>query len=296
MRPSLPRGYSLDPKSGLLLPNEARGIGAGAGAGRGGIAGGRTARGKVRGTGSSRPGDTVAQQGGGGPLYTTPGPNKPVGLTTLAFALDPRQADQTVLNAGVSQSAGTNWASPETLPNNGAFFGLTEDSLDHVRFEWKTGQTERCANREITGFGTFTEFYVRIVRRWGGAGANDWEWNGGTVKDFFFQNTVSGQNSCVGQLQSGRWSFFNANPQVIGTNLGSDDVWYDDEMHISALPSNTAVIRAWRDGVLEIDDEITDTDAAAVNLLNLGPFHGGSGAKSADGDFWDYRCMAIWGA
>lgn len=58
----LPRGYSLDPKSGLALPNEGRGVYAGM-IGRGGGFGRGARAGRVS-TGRSAPGNSVTVQGG----------------------------------------------------------------------------------------------------------------------------------------------------------------------------------------------------------------------------------------
>ena len=171
------------------------------------------------------------------------------------------------------------------------FWNQTESGVPFVRFEWAAGQTQQSAQNGFKPPAGMTEFYVRIVHRWNAG----WEWSGNTVKDFFIQDLAGTTNPAPGVLGSSHAiAVVNAVPATYGTAAPTAGQWIEEEWYFSAIPSDTAVVKAWRNGVLEIDATGVYLGAGAVDRVALGPFHGGSGAKTSNGDNWDYKVLLIY--
>ena len=240
----------------------------------------------------------VAIAGAGAPpadaqyLQTGPNYNPAWGLSFWA-AIDPRQADQSVLNTNLTRTPGygDHWLVPETSPNNGAFFNNIHDGDPYVRFEWAIGQDTRCAGCELRpDTPTPTEFYIRALRRRNA----DWEW-AAVVKDLFIQGTGD-QNTAAGlDMHGGLIMTLNVTPNALGTTTETSSEWVEDEYYWSAVPSGTCTCMMWRDGVLEYNDTIATTTGDVYQVF-LGPYHGGSGAKTQGGDYWDYKCLLLYAA
>jgi hypothetical protein len=236
--------------------------------------------------------DSASVSGPGPVARRDPGPNLPPGFTEV-FVFDVTRTDQAVLNARViGQLPYRFWSTNQRSPDRGLFVNQVDGQELYARFVWAAGDNERAAGNEVVLNGVFTEWYVRITWR-----ANaDWEWSGNTVKQFFFQNApwVPTQNTAVGVQTGGApIAVINTSPEVRGTTPANMGQWVDDEWLFSAIPGPSEVT-AWRNGLLEIDVAGVGTFNAPTNLINLGPFHGGSGVKSRNGDYWDIKRLVIW--
>ena len=164
-RPSLPSGYSLDPISGLALPNEMRGL-----RGGGFYGGGGPGRGKSRGSlGTSKPGSVVTVAGGNS-LIRGSGDNLPSGGGwSRLFELDVTQADQTVLNTALGSLYNTGftgdarWVTPSS--DKGAYWDQVVGSSRAAFWRWPVGLDQEgwAAQRTFShATNMYRELYVRI--------------------------------------------------------------------------------------------------------------------------------------
>ena len=119
--------------------------------------------------------------------------------------------------------------------------------------------------------------------------------SGGGWKVFYFQNSpwVKSQNTAVGVTGKGFIGTLNTRPWLRGTIKANLGEWIDDEFWFSAIPGPSEV-KGWRNGVLEFDATDVSTGSAHTNMLSLGPYHGGSGKKTRDGDYMDIKRLVIW--
>jgi hypothetical protein len=221
-------------------------------------------------------------------IFCATGPNYPDTVNDRRFCLDVTQADQEVLNTvGVSQGAETRWTTPQTSPNNGAFFNRSVNDTVYAAFIWKSGQTQNAAGTEITltGVSDFCEAYIRITSRL----ATGWQWSGGTVKQSFLQNTGNSggnqQNAAPGwysgSANSAQPSLVNAPNADKGTAIATN-VWNDIEWYYYYVGTDSAGIKIWENGTLTVNDtDIQSSYNLPIDLVNLQWWSGGSDAKTA---------------
>jgi len=171
------------------------------------------------------------------------------------------------------------------------FVSQVEGNDLFARYVWATGDDTRTAANEVTLDDYYSEFYVQITWR---ANAN-WQFSSGAWKTFFFQNRPwqADQNTAVGIVGSGAIGTLNTGPGLSGARGHPMGEWYDDEFYFSAIPG-PSIVKAWRNNVLEIDETGVGTGSAPTNMLSLGPYHGGTGVKSQNGDFIDIKRLVIW--
>jgi len=213
------------------------------------------------------------------------GPNLPAGMTRI-FCLDVTQNDQASANTlAASFLESTRWTTPETSPNNGAFFNETCGDTTCVRFIWKIGQNERAANIEVSYADEWCTSYSRVTLRLNSA----WEQNGGTLKHLFYGNSGAGSGANVApsflNLNAGNAALINSDPNVTGSTGVTNGEWVDVETVITnhglAAPDSSTVT-IYVNGTLDVTGKSLtwQTTPTSPNLLNVGPFHGGNGAKT----------------
>ena len=227
------------------------------------------------------------------------GPNLPLGLTEV-FVFDVTSTSQAEINPKVIRERMTAlWRSPEQSPDRGMSLNNVDGNDLYARFAWAAGDGRRIAGNEVELDGSYSEYYVRITWRMN----RGWDWCTRSGKHFFFQNSpyVSSQNTAPGPMQGGRApggggviGVLNTSPTwPVGTTQGTLGEWIDDEWWFSSIPGPSE-LKAWRNGVLEIDLSGVGTGSAHTNMLNLGPWTGGDCTKTQNGDYWDIKRLVVW--
>lgn len=247
------------------------------------------------------PSDRIVYVSGANP---TTGPNQPEGAT-LVYRMDVTQADQTDLNPDGSFGCSAAWA---TQPD----WNSTSGDTTFVRFQWNSGQNESdpgdCEYNVPAG--TYNDLYVRVIWRANAA----WQTNGGGGKHLFLQNGAGAGtnnnapafgiddgidgtygNSAVTMNLYTSWLYTTGDPH------DPTGDWYEDEYIYTNLETNTndGTVEMFVNGVAQsLSASGTGVQFSqsgdGINIIKVGPFHGGSGAKSTSNDYIDYQLVEVW--